>query len=83
MLTSIDRIAGETARTSRIAGSIEEGRITYVTRSAFWGFPDYTTVAAVPVDGGTSVAILGRARFGRSDLGVNRKRIEGWLDALS
>ncbi|WP_298804926.1 DUF1499 domain-containing protein [uncultured Lentibacter sp.] len=50
----------------------------YVTRSAFWGFPDYTTVRLA----GGRLDIYGRLRFGRSDLGVNRGRILGWLARL-
>ena len=46
--------------------------ITYVTRSALWGFPDYTTAIAQPDDrGGTYLILHGRARYGASDLGVN------------
>jgi uncharacterized protein (DUF1499 family) len=75
-LSNLDGIIQATARTSVLAGTVEEGRITYVTRSALWGFPDYTTVR----DG--TIAVLGRLRFGRSDMGVNKARIEGWLNAL-
>lgn len=66
-------------RTKVLAGSVEEGRVTYVTRTAFWGFPDFTTVDKR--DG--QIAIYARARFGRSDLGVNGKRVQAWLDALA
>ncbi len=82
LLAALDRVARATPRTAVVAGSVAEGRITYVTRSALWAFPDYTTVAAVPVADGASPVLLGRARFGRSDLGVNRARIEAWLAAL-
>lgn len=82
LLSRLDAVAAAEPRTRRIAGSVDEGRITYETRSRFWGFPDYTTVTAVS-DGGAAVpVVLGRARFGVSDLGVNRARIERWLAAL-
>jgi hypothetical protein len=80
-LTRADQVIRATPRTAWFAGSLAEGRITYVTRSALWGFPDYTTVwtegSAAPI-----IAIHGRLRFGRSDTGVNRARIEGWLGEL-
>lgn len=76
-IATIDRIAQNWRRTEVVAGSVAEGRITYVTRSALWGFPDYTTVEAR--DAG--VAIYARLRFGRSDLGVNGKRVTAWLTA--
>ncbi|WP_224824592.1 DUF1499 domain-containing protein [Cognatishimia sp. MH4019] len=82
LLTRFDAVALAEPRTSRLAGSPEEGRITYITRSRVIGFPDYTTVQATPVEGGTALVIHARLRFGRSDLGVNAARVTRWLDAL-
>jgi hypothetical protein len=83
VLTALDAVAGDTPRTRRLAGSPEEGRITYVTRSRFWGFPDYTTVAATPVADGTQLTVLARLRFGGSDMGVNRARAEDWITRVA
>lgn len=77
-LARLDRIARDWPRTRVLAGSVEEGMITYVTRTKLWGFPDYTTISQH--DG--RLVILARLRFGRRDFGVNRARIEAWLDAL-
>lgn len=77
-LSRVDAVIRATPRTQVIAGSVAEGMVTYQTRSAFWGFPDYTTLRASD----DLVEIHSRLRFGRSDLGVNRARIEGWLEAL-
>ncbi|SER48627.1 Protein of unknown function [Tranquillimonas rosea] len=82
LLEAIDSIARETPRTERLAGSVQEGRITYVTRSQLWGFPDYITVAAIPTEGGAAPVIYSRLRFGKSDMGVNRKRAEDWVAQL-
>ncbi|HHL22526.1 MAG TPA: DUF1499 domain-containing protein [Aliiroseovarius sp.] len=71
-------IIEKTPRTKRLAGDVEEGRVTFITRSALWGFPDYTTIAHA--DG--RIRILARLRFGRSDLGVNSRRVSQWLEAL-
>ncbi|SEP57341.1 DUF1499 domain-containing protein [Thalassovita taeanensis] len=78
-LAALDRIIRATPRTRVLTGSVAEGRVTYVTRSVVWGFPDYTTVEARNGD----LAIFARLRFGRSDLGVNGKRVAGWLQALA
>ena len=78
-LRAVDRIAMAEQRTRRLAGSPAEGRITYVQRSRVFGFPDYITVEAR----GRDRAIWSRARFGRDDLGMNRARVERWLDRLS
>ncbi len=83
LLARLDAIARATPRTMVIAGSVAEGRITYETRSQFWGFPDYSTVEAVAVPGGATLAIYARLRFGRGDMGVNRRRVENWLGLLA
>ncbi len=86
MLRALDAIIMDTERTTRLTGAVTEGQITYVTRSKLLGFPDYTTVGIY--DGliedpqARYLEINGRLRFGGSDLGVNRQRIEGWIDAL-
>lgn len=83
LLERVDAIAMATARTKRLAGSPSEGRITYVTRSALFGFPDYTTVAAQPLsDDRAELVIFARLRFGQSDLGVNRARVAKWVSRL-
>ncbi|MGH1353499.1 MAG: DUF1499 domain-containing protein [Thalassovita sp.] len=78
-LARLDEVIRATPRTRTLAGSIGEGRVTYITRTALWGFPDYTTIELR--DG--AIAVLGRLRFGRSDFGVNKARVDGWLDALT
>lgn len=83
VLARLDAIALATPRTTRLAGSAEAGRITWITRSALWGFPDYTTAQAVDLDGTTRLDIHARLRFGGSDLGVNAARLGDWLARLS
>ncbi len=87
VLEQLDAIILATPRTTRLAGSVNDGLITYVTRSRLWGFPDYTTVYAGPDDTiegtfGPLLKVDGRLRFGQSDTGVNRARIEGWMAQL-
>lgn len=85
-LRVLDAIVMKTPRTTRLAGSVDDGQITYISRSQFFGFPDYTTIGVY--DGLNEdtdqryLEINGRARFGKSDLGVNAKRIKGWLAAV-
>lgn len=82
VLARLDAIAMDTPRTERLAGSVDDGMITYVTRTLFWGFPDYTTVRAEPHPDGTRLSIRARLRFGQGDMGVNRARVEDWLAQL-
>jgi hypothetical protein len=79
LLSRLDAVALATPRTTQLAGSVDEGRITWVTRSALWGFPDYTTAEVRP-DG---LYIHARLRFGSSDMGVNAARLNDWLQALT
>ena len=65
-------------RTRVLAGSLEDGLITYETRSQLWGFPDYTTIQFS--DG--TLKLFGRLRFGASDLGVNAARLASVLAAI-
>lgn len=79
LLAELDVVALTTPRTQRLAGSVEGGRITWITRSLLWGFPDYTTAEVTP-DG---LVIWSRQRFGSNDWGVNALRLEVWLARLS
>ena len=77
-LARLAEVAEASPRVRLLAGSVDEGRMTWVVRSAFWGFPDYVTAEAGP--GG--LRVWSRLRFGRSDLGVNQARLENWLARL-
>ncbi|KPP87322.1 MAG: Protein of unknown function (DUF1499) [Rhodobacteraceae bacterium HLUCCA08] len=84
-LAAIDAAARATPRTRVLAGSVEAGMITYVTRSRLWAFPDYTTVAVAPAGaaGDPVLTLWARSRFGQSDLGVNAARARDWMSALA
>ena len=79
-------VVARTPRTTVVAGSVDARQITFVSRSQVFGFPDYTTIGVYEgrVEDGVQVyfEIYARARFGGSDLGVNAKRVRGWLSAI-
>lgn len=80
-----DEIALAAPHTQAVAGSAAEGHVTYVQRSPLWGFPDYVSVRFIEADdgaGSSTLAIFSRSRFGRRDLGVNKKRVASWLASL-
>lgn len=83
VLARFDLIATEEPRVTRLAGSVEAGHVTYVARSAGFGFPDYISVVAYADGDQTALAIYARLRFGKSDLGMNQKRISGWLAQMA
>lgn len=82
VLEAFDLIARQSPRTVLFAGTPEAGMMTYETRSAVWGFPDYTTVAVEEGEVGPVLLINGRSRFGASDVGVNAARVKAWIALL-
>lgn len=74
-LERFHQIASTAPRTSVLAGGPDDGMATYITRTQLLGFPDYTTAA----QDGDLLKVYARLRFGRSDLGANKERINGWL----
>ncbi|CUH53270.1 DUF1499 domain-containing protein [Shimia marina] len=77
-LAKFAEIAAQTPNTSVLAGSVEEGMITFITRTKVMGYPDYTTA----IQDGELLKIFGRSRFGLKDFGVNAARVDGWIEAL-
>ncbi|MCB4454422.1 DUF1499 domain-containing protein [Leisingera sp. McT4-56] len=78
-LERFHRIASHAPRTSVLAGGPADGMVTYITRTQVLGFPDYTTAA----QDGDLLKVYARLRFGRSDLGANKERINGWLAEMA
>src|SRR6056297_1355566 len=62
-LARMDEIIRATPRTEVLAGSVAEGKVSYVTRSKVFGFPDYTTLR----EAGPQLELYARSRFGKSD----------------
>ncbi len=55
----------------------------YVQRSARFRFPDIVTVRLIALSPERStLAVYSRALYGGKDFGVNRQRIEAWIDLL-
>lgn len=78
-LAEVEKIALSTPRTKILAGDAQEGRISFVTRSFIWGFPDIATVSATANPSGTAVSFFSRQKVGGYDYGVNKKRIDRWI----
>ncbi len=83
LLTRLEAIVLADPQSQRLAGSAQEGRITWVSRSKVWGFPDYTTAQTTTDQGQTRLTLHARQRFGRDDFGVNAARLRAWLGALA
>lgn len=71
-------------RVERLDDGSVAGSMRFVQRSALMHFPDIVDVTIVPLTAGAStLAMYSRSLVGRSDIGVNRQRLERWLAALS
>ncbi len=77
IFAQLKSIAAATPRTSVL--SEQSDHITFVTRSKWLGFPDYTTAQMTPA----GLTIYARLRFGRTDMGVNAARLTEWRKLLA
>ena len=65
-----------------LAGRVQDGHMTFVSRTRWMGWPDYTSVLIEPAGDGAMLLAFARARYGHSDLGFNRARLDRWQTAL-
>ena len=79
VMAAFAAVAAEAPRTELNAGDPAVLHATWRQRSLLMGYPDYVSVKALPAEGGATLAVYSRSRFGRSDLGVNAARVEDWL----
>jgi uncharacterized protein (DUF1499 family) len=84
LAATFDEVAMGEERVQRLAGSVDQGWVTYQQRSAVFGFPDYVSVRFLEVGPGAStLAVYSRARYGRGDGGVNAHRVHRWVEQTS
>ena len=84
VLITMSEIALDEPRTKVLDGDIEEGMITFVTRSRVFGFADFTTVKAVSEGAVTKLSIISRSQVGTrgNDWGVNAAKVDRWLQEM-
>lgn len=82
VLEELTRVALSEPRVRQLDGGVDEGMITFVARTKWVGFPDYVTFKATQEGGQTKIAAISRARYGGSDWGVNRERLDRWFAEL-
>lgn len=78
VLTRLQAIALEAPRTTQISGDPNTTPMVFETRSLIWAFPDINTIWTA--DG--NLHVYAHLVYGKSDLGMNRARILGWLQRL-
>jgi uncharacterized protein (DUF1499 family) len=78
------RIIAAEPRTILVAEDLQRRRSVYVAHTAVLGFPDIVTIEFVALGPDrSSIALYSRSRYGRSDFGTNRRRVERWLSQLT
>ena len=83
LFSLMQKLAARQPRTYQAALYPGQSQVHYVVRSAVFNFPDLVMVQVRQVDKDDSdLIIYARSVYGRSDLGVNRKRVDAWLAAL-
>ncbi|MBT8474122.1 MAG: DUF1499 domain-containing protein [Alphaproteobacteria bacterium] len=82
LLQAFDDHAQTRRRVIRLAGSVDEGQITYLTRTRYIGFPDFITIRTLPSGDGSTLAARGISRFGGFDHNTNQARITAWISAV-
>ena len=65
-----------------VASDLAEGRIEATDTTTWFGFKDDVVIRLVATEQGTAVDVRSKSRVGRSDVGVNAKRIRAFLAAL-
>ena len=70
-------------RTKLLSEAPAEGRMAFVQRSPVWRFPDDIVAEIIALEnGGATLMLSSKARYGAEDFGVNRRRVKRWLAAL-
>ncbi len=78
------RVIGRQPRVTLLSNDSNEEQYEYQALTPVIHFPDAVTVRLLPANEGRStIAIYSRSHYGYSDLGVNRRRVQGWLEELS
>ncbi|MFN7097701.1 MAG: DUF1499 domain-containing protein [Gammaproteobacteria bacterium] len=77
------RIVAKQPRTQLLSRDSHEHQFFYVQRSLIFRFPDYITVQIIPLTATTTtIAIYSHSKYGYSDLGMNKKRVQSWVAEL-
>jgi uncharacterized protein (DUF1499 family) len=84
LLARVTRIALAEARTHALdCGADCDHRARFIQYSRLMRYPDTIDVETFPLgEGGSSLAMYSRSLVGHGDFGVNRARLERWVEAL-
>jgi uncharacterized protein (DUF1499 family) len=79
LITRVHTLLSREPQIAVLESSADGGRMRLVQRTPIMRWPDYVDIAVLDAEGGSTLAIYSRSKFGYRDFGANRKRVEGWL----
>lgn len=82
VLANFAQIAEDEPNTRYLEGDLDEGMMTFVTRSKVLGLPEIITVKAVSEGRLTKLSIVSRARYGISGARRGGERLDRWLQEM-
>ena len=81
---AFSKVIASEERVTKAAASARDKTERYIQRSRLMGFPDTIVVRFLEQpEGRSTIALYSRSQLGRGDFGVNRARIERWLEKLA
>lgn len=80
---AVQTVAAARPRTTLIAAWPERLQAQWVERSAIMNYPDIIVAQLLPMGEATGLALYSRSLLGHSDFGVNARRVEAWIAALT
>jgi uncharacterized protein (DUF1499 family) len=83
LIDALRKVALAQPRTVETGFDRQLAQAEFVQRSRLFRFPDTLTARAVAAgEGRAALALYSRAKYGIRDFGVNRMRIEYWVELL-
>lgn len=83
LTTLLTGFLSEQPRITMLSKSPDMHLLTYIQRSLIMGYPDYiTTKISLIGENQSKLEVYSRSRFGYSDLGVNKMRVDQWVAAI-
>jgi uncharacterized protein (DUF1499 family) len=78
------KVIASEPRVEQVASDEAGFTARYIQRTKIMRFPDTVNVRFIDLgDGRSTIALYSRSQLGEGDFGVNRARIERWLEKLS
>jgi uncharacterized protein (DUF1499 family) len=79
----VAEVAADEPNTELVHADPKDEQDRYLVRTRFLRFPDTVDVKVIDRgEGRSTLALYSRSQIGRADFGVNRKRVQRWLDRI-